>query len=477
MITGCGSSMPPRSILKRPLSQGPRRRARKPVTPSPSLGGRVRKYFDYRGHLQRGDSLAISSVPDSIWDFGSKYVFEGDYWGSPCQVAGRLECIVMGKGGKHAQVLLRGTDHPELKAWAESTITSGNPAEVSIHLCPANCTKTALARGSPHGTTVRLEAPGDLWAGNLEGLQLPVPGGIGDLEADLKKIAERGAPDAKPEDPIPPEKGPEDQKNMKTGCLSFVGTPLDSKLSVRRILKARKTKKRGKKKKKKSRGRRRRRSTSSSNSNGDSACSSGSSGGSIDSADSGHPFREGHRVKQLAKRVPGILTRHAIDEMNRLLVQHLGEEGSSIIKPVLLRYIRLHVTVKNVPPAQKRELLTLGYTMDRLLQRDFLGAMDLITQRVKAIEMVLGGASWAVAQNLELVPLEQEMITSVAEAQGAAREFRREAKVQRDTGKGKGRWQEDWKTKKGDGKKGDGKSPKGGGKASQATRADPTKPN
>ncbi|CAE7505320.1 Tnks2, partial [Symbiodinium pilosum] len=228
---------------------------------------------------------------------------------------------------------------------------------------------------------------------------------------------------------------------------------------------------------KKSRGRRRRRSTSSSNSNGDSACSSGSSGGSIDSADSGHPFREGHRVKQLAKRIPGVLTRHAIDEMNRLLVQHLGEEDSSIIKPVLLRYIRLHVTVKNVPPAQKRELLTLGYTMDRLLQRDFLGAMDLIMQRVKAIEMVLGGASWAVAQNLELVPLEQEMITSVAEAQGAAREFRHEAKVQRDTGKGKGRWQEDWKTKKGDGKKGDGKSPKGGGKASQATRADPTKPN
>ena len=137
--------------MKRPLSQGPRRRARKPVTPSPSLGGRVRKYFDYRGHLQRGDSLAISSVPDSIWDFGSKYVFEGDYWGSPCQVAGRLECIVMGKGGKHAQVLLRGTDHPELKAWAESTITSGNPAEVSIHLCPANWESRGVATSRPGG--------------------------------------------------------------------------------------------------------------------------------------------------------------------------------------------------------------------------------------------------------------------------------------------------------------------------------------
>ena len=62
----------------------------------------------------------------------------------------------------------------------------------------------------------------------------------------------------------------------------------------------------------------------------------------------------------MAKRVPGILTRRAIDEMNRLLVQHLGEEDSSIIKPVLLRYIRLRVTVKNVPPSSEEGVADFG---------------------------------------------------------------------------------------------------------------------
>ena len=79
----------------------------------------------------------------------------------------------------------------------------------------------------------------------------------------------------------------------------------------------------------------------------------------------------------------------------------------------------------------------------------------MMMQRVKAIELILAGSAWAVAQNLELVPLGQELITSIAEAQGAVREFRRESRVQRELGKGGGktRWQEDPR-KKGDGKKG-----------------------
>ena len=138
---------------------------------------------------------------------------------------------------------------------------------------------------------------------------------------------------------------------------------------------------------------------------------------------------------------------------------------------------------KSVAPAQKRELLTLGYAIDQLLRRNVLGALDIMVQRVKAIELVLNGATWSVAQNIELVPLEQEVIASVAEAQGAAREFRHEARVQKEvTGKGYGkwRWNEDGKGKKGDGKKGEGKSGKWGGKRDPgqtgAPRADPTRP-
>ena len=135
------------------------------------------------------------------------------------------------------------------------------------------------------------------------------------------------------------------------------------------------------------------------------------------------------------------------------------------------------------PCSEERELLTLGYAIDQLLQRNILGALDIMVQRVKAIELVLNGATWAVAQNIELVPLEQEVIASVAEAQGAAREFRHDSRVQREMsgkGPGKWRWTDEGKGKKGEGKKGEGKGGKWGGKRDQgptgAARADPTKP-
>ena len=97
----------------------------------------------------------------------------------------------------------------------------------------------------------------------------------------------------------------------------------------------------------------------------------------------------------------------------------------------MLKYLRLHVLRRDVAPGPKRELLTLAYTIDHLFQRDILGALDIIMQRVKSLELVVGGSSWAAAQNLELVPLEQEKIASIAEAHAAAKEFKQDARVQR----------------------------------------------
>ena len=139
-----------------------------------------------------------------------------------------------------------------------------------------------------------------------------------------------------------------DRKNTKTRDHSFKGTPLDAKETVKKCLRRREKKSKKSKKKKGKKRRRDRSSDSGSNSSRESESSRSSCGGTIDSADSGHPFREGHRVKRLAKTIPGILTRH---------------------------------------------LLTLGYALDRLLQRDILGAMDMMMQRVKAIELVPAGSA------------------------------------------------------------------------------------
>ena len=449
-------------------------------TRSPSLGGggKVRTYIDHKGKLARGGTIQIGVLPYSFWDFGATYQFIGEYWGSTCNAVGRLECITLGSGGAHAQILLKGTDSQELKAWAESVVMSGSTPEMSVHLCPANCPKTALARGALHGTAVRSEDTGAAWAGNVEKIVAPVEiTGEGTLERDLRDIAQE-----RREPAIHKESREADRENRKTGHRSFKGTPLDIKCSIRSLLRNRRKKKKKKSKKaKKDRGSGKGHRNESSSSQSNNTISSSSSGGTINSTDSEHPFKEGHRVKRLAKKIPGILCRHALDEMSRLLVQHVGEEGTTEMKPILLRYLRLHVMMKSLLPAQKRELLTLGYAVDKLLRRDVLGALDLMIQRVKAIELVLGGSTWAVAQNLELVPLEQEMIASTAEAQGAAREFRTESRVQRELGKGgKWKWSEDSKGKKGDGKKGDGKrkwGAKGDANAQMVSRADPVKPH
>ena len=92
--------------------------------------------------------------------------------------------------------------------------------------------------------------------------------------------------------------------------------------------------------------------------------------------------------------------------------------------------------------------------------------------------MVAGRASWSVAQNLELVPLESEKLTSVAEAQGAIREFSQDWKTKKDTGKGRP-WgpMEIGKGKGEKGKKGEWR--KGGWKGDKtpAAKVEPTRPS
>ncbi|CAE7518641.1 unnamed protein product [Symbiodinium natans] len=124
--------------------------------------------------------------------------------------------------------------------------------------------------------------------------------------------------------------------------------------------------------------------------------------------------------------------------MSRLLVEDTGEEGAHKVAPVVLKYVRLHLANKGMSPGVKRELLTIAYTLDQLIRRNILGGLDILIQRLKAIELVVAGAAWAVAQNVELVPLEQERVASVAEAHEAAKEFKQDSKVWRELGKGKG---------------------------------------
>ena len=97
---------------------------------------------------------------------------------------------------------------------------------------------------------------------------------------------------------------------------------------------------------------------------GSSSSASGSSSNSntLDSQDSSHPFKEGHRMKQLARKHPGLLTRHALEEMARILVEQ-GTANSTSILPLYLKYFRLEALRRDMTPGHRREITTLAHAL------------------------------------------------------------------------------------------------------------------
>ena len=439
-------------------------------------GKRIRLFgkgreFDYQGRLSRGESLSIPSLPLSFWCPGSDYCILGDYWGKATLACGQLERITIDKSGTFLQLFVKGSDNQELVKWCGTSIRGGEPGELLVHLCPVGCRKANMSQDLLHGNMVVSLDPEALWTRNVAELRASSPAMRGGLHEELERLAEERADAPKIERGAPLTATGDAKRDRKTGDKTFRETPLDPRVSLKKVLR------RGRKKKKsRKRGGRSRRKESSENTiSSSSSGSSNSRSRSIDSQDSGHPFRESHRVHRISKKIPGALTRHALDEISRLLVEALGDEKGEQVRALFLKYCRLHLFTKNISPGQKREVLTLVHGLDRLVQRDLLGCADLLVQRLKAIELVLNGASWQVAQNIELVPLDQERISSVAEAQEATRAFKSDFRVQRDLGKGFKGW-----TPKG-GEKGKSIKGKDGGKGGKgketgAPRTEPMRP-
>ena len=380
----------------------------------------------------------------------------------------------------HAKVLMKGTDNADLLKWAETSKSGGYPPEISVHLCPAGCPRTSVSQGAIHGLEVSLEDDRAAWAGNVDAIAVQSRGGVGDLEGDIRRIAEGGKEQVSGVITQDKRQLPDTHKaELKTGAHTFAGTPMDPRLSVRSVLKQRK-----KKDRKRSRKKKKCRKDKSSCASSSSESGGSSSSNTLDSQDSSHPFKEGHRVKQLARKHPGLLTRHALEEMARMLVEQ-GTANSTSILPLYLKYFRLGALRRDMTPGHRREMTTLAHALDRLVQRDILGAMDILNQRVKALELVVTGSAWSVVEHLELAPQDGDRIASHSEMQGAAREHKFESKIQREvSGKGGNQWRwpsPHWKGKGGKERKGDGKkgSPKGGkeGQGAQWQRLEPTRPH
>ena len=165
-----------------------------------------------------------------------------------------------------------------------------------------------------------------------------------------------------------------------------------------------------------------------------------SSRGSSTSTSGGHSsgeelFQEEMKVKTVSEKIPGVLAANAIREMQGKLLSHTGqiwERDVSRLPPLLTAHFRQHLQGK-MTAAMAREVRTLCYACDLLLLGRPASAMDTLVQRVKALELQATGLHYSIAQRLELLPREEEVLAGRLEAKEAAREAREDYKARAAT--------------------------------------------
>lgn len=179
----------------------------------------------------------------------------------------------------------------------------------------------------------------------------------------------------------------------------------------------------------------RRKSSSSSNSGG-----SSSDGSSVDG------LGTEHRLRSIWKKLPGYLSRCSAKEAQKLLAERSGETPGSL--KVFYRYYRPVILPRGGSKGMQRELLTHSMLLDMMLEGDILSAMDVMVQRIKALELMQQGSEASLAQQLELLPIESLGLAADTEARYAQKQFSSEAKLQKQlhnkgaaSSSGKGNWQ------------------------------------
>lgn len=141
-------------------------------------------------------------------------------------------------------------------------------------------------------------------------------------------------------------------------------------------------------------------------------------------------FAEKKRALRLTQRYPGCLGAQTIAGMKESLMTSSGTLHSvdrKSLPPLYTQYYRseLHSMVS---PSMGQELLTISQTADLLLRGHPARAVDLLSQRFKALEQQARGAHWTVARQLELVSADSVGLSQGAEGAEAARLAREEAR-------------------------------------------------
>lgn len=464
------SPMAPKAKMKAKAKPRPARLRR------PAGLARPAAAVDLRSPWMRGMEVKLSEVDRGDLKTDQVIVVtEGVYYGETVRLCGRVRKIEEEGPELHLYLRLQGTS-------AESILRvhSLDPSlDFMVHQCLDSCSQMETGDRYVHGKKARLVlklAEEEEWVRNLEKVDVPPRDELEPLrekaaELDQGKDGKDKKEDKRSVSPRSPsthksrkkkdkrKKKKKDKKEkdaklqgrhpssaaQKEPDALFKGTGLDSQEKVRRRVVHRA---------KRFASKRRKTSSSSSDSSG----ASGSSSHGEDVHQAG-VFSEDSRAKGIAERFPGVLTLESLKKMEESLLTQVGEaQESSSVRAVATQYFRQQLQRKVSPPVG-RELLSISVALDQLVRGLPSRAADTLSQRLKSVEAVAGGAHWSVAQRMELPPSDGVTLSEGPELRYAQKETYESSKshyfASNPSGRGKG-------SKGGkDDKGGKGKSDKG----------------
>lgn len=214
-------------------------------------------------------------------------------------------------------------------------------------------------------------------------------------------------------------------------ALALSGSSKDKKAKKQEKKKKKKKSRRSSKKSRK----KKRKSSSSSSSSGTSRSRSRSSSRSSSTSDSKKPlvwsdkakdkrvdYQQLTHVDQLkfkkkgdlvafAAKHPGALTAHFLASVYNRLSKGTISRSSQLRDPSVAAWAQIHSGLTE--PRDLKEVQTLGEVLDHVNRREIARAMDVLCQRIIAIQAARGkGGSWEKAEALELVNTQKALASS-----------------------------------------------------------------
>lgn len=468
-------------MLHRPAARGVRRRPAAPkAAVAPRRGGREDQRTEDEKY-RAGEEVNPFKVSPGVIGRGDWLHIGGVYYQQNVELAAKVQKEEIEAGERELVLELTGTSSEEvLRFWS-----GVRPPLAQLHLCGPDCLQRRENPNLVHGMKIRkLPADGAVtWEKNLI-MEDEIAGIRDDREewerrqkeaADKKEAKSSSSSRDKKKKKKKKRKkekkkgegdkpSPERKKKKMGGktiarkerSALYSGTGLDPVLKDRKRL-IRKTKKALKR-------------TSATSSSGTSSTSSTASM----EEDTGEILQDRSKVHRIAMMAPGVLSASAIETIRTYLTQVSGtgwEEENETLPPLLCLYHRTYLMDK-ITGGVGREFATLSYVGDLLLQARPAEALDVVVQRLKALEMSASGTSWMTSQKLELVPPTVPSIGTRQEYQVAQRETKLDntLKGSSTSEKGKGKAREKGKEQpkgksKGKQKDGEGKKQASGGQS------------